>query len=197
MRVLLTLLISYLLGSIPSALIVGKIFGGIDIRNFGSGNLGATNTFRVLGVKAGSIVIVADILKGIISSYIALKVGGTTLAIIAGGIAILGHSFPILAGFRGGKGIATGAGLYLVIMPFGFITALLVFLLILFTTGYVSLASIIAALTLFVCSIIFKKGFFIILITFVLCAFVIQRHRENIKRLLNGTENKVNTRIFR
>ncbi|MBZ4687421.1 MAG: acyl phosphate:glycerol-3-phosphate acyltransferase [Clostridia bacterium] len=197
MKSLLVILVGYFLGSIPSALIVGKVLAGIDIREHGSGNLGATNTFRILGPKAGTIVITADILKGAIPTYLGLSLGGVPLALLAGVAAIFGHSFPLFAGFRGGKGIATGAGVYLIIMPLALLIAVGVFLTVLFTTSYVSLSSMLAAITLLILSFVFKKGLLINLITLAVAAFVIYRHRSNIKRLWNGTENKARIRIWK
>ena len=127
------ILIGYFFGSIPSALIAGKLTAGIDIRQHGSGNMGATNAFRVLGVKLGLTVTIADILKGVIPAYIGLRWGGEAWAIAGGAAAIIGHSYPIFAGFKGGKGIATGAGVFFVLMPGAIGIAAAVFALTLFT----------------------------------------------------------------
>ncbi len=190
MTILFTLIIAYLLGSIPSALIVGKAFDGVDIRNYGSGNLGATNAFRVLGKKEGIIVIAADILKGMLAAYIGVKTGGLNIALFSGVFAIFGHSFPLFAGFKGGKGIATGAGVYFVLMPIPLIIAVLTFLAVLFITRYVSLSSILAAIILLIFGFIFNDIVLINLVTILVCIFVIYRHRSNIVKLIKGTENK-------
>ncbi len=189
-KLFLLILIGYLIGSIPSALIVGKLASGVDIREHGSGNLGATNAFRVLGAKLGLTVTIADILKGVIPTLIGLLWVGDIGAITAGGFAMLGHSYPVFAGFRGGKSIATGAGMFLVFTPQSIGVAAVVFFTILFITQYVSLASLSGALSLVIASIVFKQDAWIIVVTILVFLFVLYRHRANIERLLYGRENK-------
>ena len=180
----------YFMGSIPSGLIIGRLSSGVDIREYGSGNLGGTNAFRVLGVKLGIAVTVADIIKGIIPAFIGLQLGGDVLAITAGAAAIFGHAYPIFANFKGGKSIATGAGVFLVLMPAVIGVATLVFAIILIITQYVSLASLLGALTLVIASIIFGVGILKILVAVAVFIFVFYRHRGNVERLLYGTENR-------
>ena len=151
---LAALILAYCIGSIPTAVWIGKKFYNTDVRDHGSGNAGATNTFRVLGKKAGIIVLCIDIIKGflaVIFSYLLATVIGcdnyTVLRIIAGLAAVLGHIFPLYAGFRGGKGVATILGAVFGINPLASIIAIIVFLLILIIFNYVSLGSILAGLT--------------------------------------------------
>ncbi|MEW6622017.1 MAG: glycerol-3-phosphate 1-O-acyltransferase PlsY [Bacillota bacterium] len=190
MNFILLIAIGYLIGSIPSGLIVGKMAAGVDIREHGSGNLGGTNAFRVLGVKLGLIVTIADILKGLIPTYLGIKWGGDAWAIAGGAAAIFGHSYPLFAGLRGGKGIATGAGVFLVLMPHIIGLSALVFAAVLFTTQYVSLSSLLGALTLVIGTIVFKMGALKIITALLVFGFVVYRHRANIERLLYGREAK-------
>lgn len=148
-NLILLSLLAYVIGSIPSGLWIGKIFYKKDIREFGSGNLGATNSFRVLGIKAGSIVTVMDILKGTVATllpfFFQLNVDHH-FWLLTGAFAIIGHSFPLFAGFRGGKAVATSAGVILAYAPLLFVAALVVFLVTLKLSKYVSLSSMIGAL---------------------------------------------------
>ncbi|WP_227762002.1 glycerol-3-phosphate 1-O-acyltransferase PlsY [Zhaonella formicivorans] len=194
MRIVGTLFLAYLLGSIPFALIAGKAVSGKDIRNYGSGNLGGTNAFRVLGWKAGLAVIGADILKGALATYIGLWGGNEVLGMLAGLAAALGHCYPLFAGFRGGKGVATGAGVFLVLAPKVIILSALVFGITLAVFRYVSLASIAGAITVAVLTWAFQMHIILIIASWCLVAFVIYRHRSNIQRLFKGTENRVGVR---
>lgn len=184
------IILSYLLGSIPSGLIIGKRFFGIDIREHGSGNLGATNSFRTLGVKAGLIVTFADILKGTVATLLPLWLGSTLDPLIAGTIAVVGHMFPIFAGFRGGKAVATSGGILLALQPIMFLVLVLSFFSTLYFSKYVSLSSIIAAITAIIYSVILGNTLLIIIVA-TLAFFVIFRHRANIKRIINKTEPKI------
>lgn len=185
------LLLAYLIGSIPFALIVGKLAGGVDVRNYGSGNLGGTNAFRVLGWKVGVSVILADIIKGVLATYLGLKLGGELVGILAGVSAAVGHCYPLFAGFKGGKGVAVGAGIYIVLAPKSIFLAAIVFILTLLISKYVSLSSILAALTIGLSTLVFKSSLFLTVLTWLLVIFVVYRHRSNIKRILAGTENRV------
>lgn len=190
----LVLILSYLLGSIPSGLIVGKWFYGIDIRERGSGNLGATNTFRTLGKKAGTVVILADTLKGTLAVLLPTIFGIEIHPLFCGTLAVIGHIFPIFAGFRGGKAVATSGGVLLGYIPLLFIFLVIVFLISLKISKYVSLSSIIVSVAAIIYTIIYTaitKDFLLLIIVFVLASFIIIRHRSNIKRILNKTEPKV------
>ncbi|MBS4199090.1 glycerol-3-phosphate 1-O-acyltransferase PlsY [Bacillus sp. FJAT-49732] len=186
----LVLLLAYLIGSIPSGLIVGKAFYGIDIRQHGSGNLGGTNTFRTLGKKAGITVTLADILKGTLVIFLPMIFGIDLHPLIAGVFAVLGHMFPIFAGFRGGKAVATSGGVLLGYEPLLFVLLVIVFLISLKFSKYVSLSSILAGLFAVIYSL-FTGDLPLILVAAALAFFVIIRHRTNIKRIINKTEPKV------
>ncbi len=204
------LILSYLVGSIPSSIIAGKFLKGIDIRDYGSGNAGGTNAFRVLGWKAGLIVSLFDIGKGTFATLVISQLmidplvfsSLTLIKILAGLAAILGHTFTVFGGFRGGKGVATGAGMIIGLFPVAFLICLSVFALILFSTGLVSLSSIIASVSLPVTLFIFNSAFsknvdisltiFSIIIPF----FIIFTHRANIKRLLAGEEKAFSNLIL-
>ncbi|HEY4601662.1 MAG TPA: glycerol-3-phosphate 1-O-acyltransferase PlsY [Cerasibacillus sp.] len=183
-------LIAYLLGSLPSALIIGKLGYNLDIREHGSGNMGATNTFRVLGVKAGTIVTVADILKGTVATLLPLLFDADVHRLIIGVFAVLGHTYPIFAKFKGGKAVATSAGIILGFQPILFLIMIGSFLLTLYLTKYVSLSSIITGIVTVIVTII-MKDIGLIIVTSFLTIFVLIRHRENIKRIKNKTEPKI------
>lgn len=192
MEYLVTLLASYLIGSIPNGLIIGKSFCGIDIRNFGSKNIGATNAFRVLGPKPAALVLLADIAKGIIGVYLGEMLVGTSMGGLVGGIAAMaGHNWPIFLKFQGGRGVATGLGVIAVLVPKVTVIVFLVWLVIVLTTRYVSLGSIVAAFLVPVCMWFFKAEFEIFCFGLLAAAFVIYRHRPNIGRLLKGEELKI------
>ncbi|EJU1511189.1 glycerol-3-phosphate 1-O-acyltransferase PlsY [Listeria monocytogenes] len=192
-NLILLSLLAYVVGSIPSGLWIGKIFYKKDIRDFGSGNLGATNSFRVLGIKAGSIVTVMDILKGTVATllpfFFQLNVDHH-FWLLTGAFAIIGHSFPLFAGFRGGKAVATSAGVILAYAPLLFVAALVVFLVTLKLSKYVSLSSMIGALAALIISL-FMGDWILIILVACIALFVIWRHRANITRIRNGEEPKI------
>lgn len=187
---ILTLFLSYLIGSFSFALVIGKLFYKTDIRGYGSGNLGATNVYRVLGKKAGLIVAIADLLKGTFACLLPQILNSAVNPIICGLFAILGHVFPIFAGFKGGKAVATATGVLLFLTPFGTLTGFVVFLLTLILSKYVSLSSMLAGIAIFIYSLIFEDKVIIALSLFI-SVLVIILHRQNIKRLITGTENKL------
>ncbi|EAK8404736.1 glycerol-3-phosphate 1-O-acyltransferase PlsY [Listeria monocytogenes] len=192
-NLILLSLLAYVIGSIPSGLWIGKIFYKKDIRDFGSGNLGATNSFRVLGIKAGSIVTVMDILKGTVATllpfFFQLNVDHH-FWLLTGALAIIGHSFPLFAGFRGGKAVATSAGVILAYAPLLFVAALVVFLVTLKLSKYVSLSSMVGALAALIISL-FMGDWILIILVACITLFVIWRHRANITRIRNGEEPKI------
>ena len=195
MQIILFIVIAYLIGSISPALLVGKIFYNTDIRTMGSGNLGTTNTFRCLGKKAGVIVFVLDISKGIIATMLpSLVLGRVEYLSIFGAFAMIGHVYPIFANFKGGKAVATGSGVFIFLYPTLSLILVAIFFSTLFITGYVSLSSILICLTSIVYLSIFESGIDK-WIMIVMCIFVIYMHKSNIKRLLNGTENKSKAKI--
>ncbi len=187
---MLTLILSYLIGSIPFALIVGKVFYKKDIRDYGSGNLGATNAYRVLGMKAGLIVAMADILKGTLACLLPLILSSTINPVVCGLLAILGHIFSVFARFKGGKAVATATGVFLFLSPLGVFVGFVVFVLTILFTKYVSLSSMLASIALFIYSLIFEDKV-IIALSLLVSVSIIILHRHNINRILKGTENKV------
>lgn len=195
---------AYLFGSIPSAVWLGQAFYGIDVREYGSGNAGATNTFRVLGTKAGIIVMSLDIFKGYTATKLAYFIGlsvtgphNTTqfvnYELALGVTAVMGHLFPVFAGFRGGKGVATLFGMILAVNFPAAMSCVAVFIFILLTTKYVSLSSICAGFT-FPLSIVFLFHSSIkseVLYGMCVCILILVTHQKNIERLLKGKESKV------
>lgn len=198
--ILIIVLVAYLLGSIPSSVWIGKIFYGIDVREHGSGNAGTTNTIRILGYKAGIPVFIIDALKGWLAVFLTKIIFGyfpsmempEYMPIVSAVAVVLGHIFPVFAGFRGGKGVATLLGVGFGLIPIPALIALVIFMVVLFSFGYVSLASIIATITLPVVTYFFvmPDNIFLLLLTIAVAVFVPITHRQNIKRLMNGTENK-------
>lgn len=201
MEELIAIIFAYLIGSIPTALIISKKYFGIDIREYGSGNMGATNTFRVLGQKYGTIVMISDIIKGAIAvglynlfpQNVHNELYRTNLMIGFGLAAVLGHIFPIWAQFKGGKGIATLFGMILTIQPVVAASCVTVFLLVLFLTRYISLSSILAGISLPICVLYIyneKEVFYRVFAVAVSC-MVVLTHQKNIGRLLKGNESRV------
>lgn len=189
-KIILMFIIAYLLGSIPSGVWIGTKFYKKDIRQFGSGNSGTTNTFRVLGKTAGIVVLLADVLKGTLAASLPLLFDLPINPMVMGLGAVLGHTYPVFAQFKGGKAVATSAGVLLAYNPPFFIYCVGLFLVLLFLTRMVSLSSMIA-LPIIVLSSLFIGDWILTLIAFILALFIIYRHRENISRIRNGTESKV------
>jgi acyl phosphate:glycerol-3-phosphate acyltransferase len=201
MKELILIITAYLIGSIPTALIISKSFFDVDIREYGSGNMGATNTFRVLGSKFGTIVMIGDMLKGIFAVslynllpyYLTNELDRTNLMIGLGMAAVAGHIYPIWAQFRGGKGVATLFGMVLAIQPMVALSCVGVFLCVLFLTRYVSLSSILAGVALPICVlwIYNEKEVFYRVFAVAVAALVVLTHQKNISRLLKGNESRV------
>ena len=205
--------ISYFVGAIPSSLWTGKLFFKIDIREHGSGNAGATNTFRILGWKAGSAVLLFDFAKGLfcttVVANLAWQIGSgpvalysgweveSMLVILCGVFAVVGHMFPVYANFDGGKGAATACGMLYGIEPISISISLLIFIIVMVTTRYVSMGSIAGSASYPVTQFIMRYALgwdidgSIILFSTILAAGIIIKHKGNIRRLINGTENKV------
>jgi glycerol-3-phosphate acyltransferase PlsY len=199
--ILIFIIIAYLIGSIPTSVWIGKRFYNIDVREFGSGNAGATNTFRVLGKKAGIPVLIIDILKGslavalaYLSAYTVNSFNFINLQLGLGVAALVGHIFPIFAGFRGGKGVATILGIVICILPLASVFSLIVFLVSLVSFRIVSLSSMLAGIAFPVVLNLALGNTNPILTTFsiVVAALLVITHRKNIKRLINRQESKVN-----
>ncbi len=195
MTILLPILLAYLLGSIPSALWVGKLFYNTDIRTKGSGNLGATNTFRTLGKKAGIAVTLLDILKGTAATLIPLYIATDIHPLLLGVIAVIGHIYPVFAKFKGGKAVATSGGILLGYQWPLFIMAVAVLLIALKITKMVSLSSIILAVVFIIYTTfygIYTGDYLFMIVIYILALFIIFRHRANISRIRAGTEPKIN-----
>jgi len=201
MTEIILIILAYLIGSIPTAVWISKSVFGIDIRDYGSGNAGATNTFRVLGSKWGSMVMLVDVTKGIIATslyifipyYLTNEIARTNFMIALGMMAILGHIFPIFANFRGGKGVATLLGMALAIQPMVALICLGVFLITLLSTRFVSLSSMLAGVAFMVLILfIFNERETVYrLFAIIVALMVVITHQKNISRLLKGTENKL------
>lgn len=194
-------IIAYLLGSIPTSVWVSKSMFDIDIREYGSGNAGATNTFRVLGPKWGSFVMLVDVTKGVLATslyilmpyYLTNELARTNFMIVLGLVAVVGHIFPVFANFKGGKGVATLLGMSLAIQPIVALLCLVVFLITLISTRFVSLSSMLAGIAFMVLILfIFKeKETMYRLFAVIVAVMVVITHQKNITRLIKGTENKV------
>lgn len=192
MEYLLVIVATYLIGSIPNGLLIGRTFYNVDLRQFGSKNIGATNAYRTLGTRPAIWVFLTDACKGIAGVLIGQYLGETAIAQVAGGIgAIIGHNWSIFLGLKGGRGVATGLGVIAMIAPQVTLLVFLVWAIIVYVTRYVSLASIVAAalVPLSMWLLHTKQEFFYFGILAAL--FVIVRHRPNIERLLSGTELKI------
>lgn len=191
-ELLLLFVIAYLIGSIPTALIVGQHFYHKDVRKFGSGNIGTTNAYRVLGPKAGTVVLILDVLKGTLGASLPLMAGFSDrhLVLLIGLGAVLGHSFSIYIHFHGGKSVAASAGLLLAYNPQFFLLAALIFGTIVFLSSMVSMASTLGAFLILLLSLIYHDWILTTIIAAV-AAFLIFRHRSNFKRIFSGTENLV------
>jgi glycerol-3-phosphate acyltransferase PlsY len=198
---LIILGLSYLAGAIPTSIIVSKIARGIDIREHGSGNAGGTNVFRVLGWKYGILVMIIDVFKGFVATYwiariLPAPIPFELVQILVGLAAIIGHIWTVFAGFRGGKGVGTAAGMLLALYPLAFVICLAIFAILVITVRIVSVASMSAALALPTTLTVLKYGFHkqvampLYIFSFFAAALIIFTHRSNIKRLLNGTENR-------
>jgi glycerol-3-phosphate acyltransferase PlsY len=202
--ILLEILAAYLIGSIPSAVWIGKTLYGIDVRQHGSGNAGATNVIRVLGYKAGIPVLLFDVFKGWLAVQLAIwlpvpGLGAEAMIYLRIGMAlaaVLGHVFPVYAGFKGGKGVGTIAGVGISLFPLAILIVLLVFVIVLAVTHYVSLSSMIAALVfpLVVYFIIGVRHPGLIGLSLLVAVFIPATHRKNISRLLKGEERKFDFR---
>jgi glycerol-3-phosphate acyltransferase PlsY len=206
--IILGIIISYLIGSIPTAYIFGRFLKGIDIRKFGSGNVGATNALRVLGKPAGITVLVLDILKGFVAVVFlgnlvvvrTASIPGETLRIILGLSCILGHNWTIFLGFKGGKGVATTFGVLLglaikiaglkVILALSILTWLVIFVI----TRIVSVASVLTGITLPIYMLLFKQSHILVFSSIILSIIIILRHKSNLKRALQGKESRITFR---
>ncbi|AIF66488.1 acyl-phosphate glycerol-3-phosphate acyltransferase [Terribacillus saccharophilus] len=190
MEYVLFILLAYVIGSIPSALIVGKVGYNIDVREHGSGNLGATNTFRILGKKAGTIVLIADILKGTIATILPVLFGFDLYLLVIGLGAVIGHVYPVFARFKGGKAVATSAGIILGVNALLFAIIIASFVIVLLVSKYVSLASMTAGVVGVVVSIFIAQDIVLTIVLGLLAIFILYKHRQNIVRIIRREEPK-------
>lgn len=190
LKFFLMIILSYLLGSIPSGVVIGKIFKHKDPRNFGSHNIGATNSFRVLGTIPGITVLIMDILKGTLAAYLPIlfQYRKHWLVLFIGLFAVFGHTCSIFIHFKGGKAVATSAGVILAYNPTFFIVSLLIFLTILLLTSTASIASLLGSVLITIISIFFHDKILTI-VSLLLTIFIFYRHKSNIKRIKEGKEN--------
>ncbi len=197
MKTALIIISCYLLGSIPFGYIVGKLFKKVDIRELGSGNIGATNVFRILGPSLASLVLIGDIGKGIFSIYLVqyFNIDNLLIITIAGLAVICGHDWSLFLGFKGGKGIATTFGVVFSLNPTISILALIIWAVVVITTRYVSLSSIFAVISIFIFSILFKQPYEYIIFSAIIMILGIFKHKENIKRLKLKKERKIGEKI--
>jgi len=201
MNEFLLIIVAYLIGSSPTSVWVSKHFFGIDIRDYGSGNAGATNTFRVLGSKWGRFVMLVDVIKGVVATslylllphYLTNELHQTNFMLGLGLASVLGHIFPIWANFKGGKGVATLLGMAVAIQPIVAACCIAVFLTVLFLTRFVSLSSVLAgiAFMVFILFVFNEQPTFYRIFAVLVALMVVLTHQKNIGRILNGTESKV------
>jgi len=196
---LVGLFIAYLIGSIPTAYIFGRLLKGIDIRQYGSGNIGATNVFRVIGRFPGILVLFIDIMKGFVCAtyvanlfmYISPVTRPQLYSVLAGLAAIAGHNWTLFLRFRGGKGVATSAGVVIGLIPKIFWLGFLVWCIIFSVTGFISLASIVASVSIPLFTLVFGAPTEIVIFMSILCLVIVYKHRSNIKRLQKGEEKRI------
>lgn len=187
---IVNLIASYLIGSIPFGYIISK-FKGIDIRQYGSGNIGATNVWRTLGPGYGSVVLIFDAFKGVVGVYLGRAMGIEGLELITGILTVLGHAYPIFLHFKGGKIIATGLGVLIALTPNVAIIALIIFVIVVFISRYISLGSVIAALSVPISMLLLKYNLYYIVFGLAISSIAIYKHIPNLKRIISGTENKI------
>ena len=197
MKIALIIISCYLLGSVPFGYIVGKLFKKVDIREYGSGNIGATNALRILGPSLASLVVIGDIGKGIFSIYLVqyLNIDNLLILTIAGLAVICGHDWSIFLGFKGGKGIATTLGVVFALNPTISILALIIGGVVVITTRYVSLASIFVVISIFIFTILFKQPYEFIIFSALIMILGIFKHKENIQRLKSKKERKIGEKV--
>jgi len=190
---------AYIIGSIPTAYIFGRVLKGIDIREYGSGNTGATNVFRVIGKAPGIIVLIIDVIKGLVSAtylasgflYLAPVTRPDLYRILVGLSAIAGHNWTLFLKFKGGKGVATSAGVVIGLIPKIFWLGFVVWLITFFITGFVSLGSIVAAISVPIFTLAFGEPAEIVIFMCLLCLIIVYKHKSNIRRLARGEEKRI------
>lgn len=193
LKIIIYLILSYLCGAIPFGYIVAKLFRNIDIRTVGSGNPGATNVYRTISKPLGILTLLLDMLKGFIPVYFVSIINPSSylIVLVVALVTILGHIFTIFLNFKGGKGVATGCGIFFALNPLATAICLITFIIVLTISKYVSLGSICAAIMLPIAILFFNSNIQLVIFSTIIAIVVIVRHISNIKRLLNGTENKI------
>ncbi len=196
MKYIIVLIFSYLLGSIPFGLLVGKWWAKLDVRQYGSGNIGMTNVLRTAGYVPALITLLGDVGKGYAAVFLATGVTDSVfLALLAGVAAVVGHNWPVFLRFRGGKGVATAAGVVLAVRPWSALVLFLIWLGVLVRFRYISLASIVVAICLPFVLLLFGVSLWEFALALVLGIFTVLRHRSNIERLRSGTEFRFGEKI--
>ena len=195
-RYFIFFMLSYILGSIPFSVWIGKLWYGIDIRQHGSGNAGATNTFRVLGKKAGVIVLILDVLKGYLAVFLPVWLGlehAGNIRVVCGLISVLGHVYSVFLNFKGGKGVATSLGVMVALAPLATISSAIVFLVLWRLSAYISLSSIISSIVFPIFHLIWHNNASKLQwsVVVLMPLIILYTHRSNIKRLIRGNENKI------
>ncbi len=196
-KIFVIIVLAYLFGNFPTSYFIGKFFADIDIRNHGSGNVGATNALRILGKKAGIIALLGDILKGVLAVLIGKIIGGEDGQIFAGLFVVVGHNWPVFLGFKGGKGVATTIGVMIAINPYIVAGIVPIGIIIIAVTKYVSLASILGMIIFPIVMLFTLQPIKLVLFSFMLAMMSIYRHKSNIKKLMQGTESKIGQKVNR
>lgn len=190
-RIFASLLAGYFIGNVSPAYLLGRSVGNLDIRESGSGNAGATNVMRVIGWRYGALVFLLDMLKGLIASGIGFWLAGYPGLAAAGIAVVLGHDFPALLNFRGGKGIASTTGIFLSLFPLPTLAAILLFALVVLQTRMVSVGSLVFVLAMTAYTLVTNQPLVLGILAVAVAVFAVLRHQENIKRILRGVENKI------
>lgn len=184
-------LVAYLLGSVPFSYLFSRFWGGIDIRTKGTGNVGATNVLRSAGIKIAVAALAGDIMKGMLAAWLGSHFGGPAMAATCGAAVVVGHCWPVFLGFRGGKGVATAGGVIIMLMPLVALLEALTLFTIAAVSRYVSLGSVCAGLILPLLALFSGQPRSYVMMSLVLAAIIVYRHRSNIQRLRKGTESKL------
>jgi len=191
MKEIVLTLACYLIGSVPFSYLFSRYLGGVDIRSRGTGNVGATNVLRTLGMKIALLSLLGDVLKGVLAAWLGLVFGGESLAALCTVAVVCGHCWPLFLDFRGGKGVATSAGALLVLMPLITLILMVTFVTIIAVSRYVSLGSVCAAVLLPLLVLVMQEPWQYLLMSVLLAGMVLFRHRTNIERLRQGCESKL------
>lgn len=197
-EILLCIVIGYLLGNFQTSYILGRLIAKKDVREYGSQNAGTTNALRVFGARIAIATLILDLLKGVLAVYIGYKLAGDIGGMAAGLFVVIGHNWPVFLKFKGGKGVATSIGVALMITPISTLAAIVIGLLIIAKTKYVSLGALTSTGLWFVFNTVFyykERGIYLVIMSFILFAMMLFRHRGNIKRLMAGEENKFTKKV--